>query len=391
MTYPKRVEDITPDWLNRTLMKSGVIDGESIVDFNTRPVSKQGMTSTVHVLSLIYDGSLQPASVPRQLVFKTSLDHPIVKEALGNNLGFQREASFYIDFGDTPGIPVPRCYAAEYDSEEISCMLLMDYIGNTCHRDVLSGNPEDIELAVRHLAAFHATWWNKKDALSRAHPHHVSLLLPTFIEKLSRSLENMRRFHREKVGNTLISLLELWLPNARLLDDCFNKGPVTLIHGDFYRTQLLFPKEEGDSAGTRSPAGGNVAFCVIDWQLCAAAPGPTDLAQIVVTGLLPEQRRKKEAEFLNLYYHMLLSHGVSDYSFEQMHAQYKLGLVQMMLFYLCAFEAEDITPVLEYWNANGLKGKSFWEVNCDWPAMALEDNEVLPFLTGLIADPLQQP
>lgn len=370
MAYPRQISEVNIEWLHTVLTEKKVLTAQQITGFTHAPVPKQGMTSTAHIITLSYDPA--PGCAPEKVLAKFSLDHPMVKEALGINRGFEREVAFYHHFGADPGIPVPRCYAAEYDPVDNSCMLLLEYMENTCERDVFSGSPADVELAVGHLAGLHAKWWDQPDALETVYPQQVSFLLDLYIKKLTTALSNMQNLYRDQVGPTLISLLELWLPNAHLLEKHFQQGPKTLCHGDCHRNQFLFPLTETDP------------FCVIDWQLACQDHGPTDLAQIIVTGLLPEQRREQEVQLVETYHSLLVRQGVTDYSLEQTWTHYKLGMVKLMLFYLCAFEIGDVTPILEYWKTSGLQGASFWEVTCNWPSQALEDNSVIALLQHIV-------
>jgi len=373
MSFPTQLSDVTVDWLNEVFIKKGVLTTERIISFDAEPVARQGFTSMTHIITLSYDRT--PEQAPNKIIGKFSLDNEAVKEHIRSIRGFQREVNFYTEFGEDAGIPIPRCYAAEYDPDNESCMLLLDYIDNTCQRDMFSGTVADIESAVEHLAAFHAKWWGKTHELKGIYHRRGSFLLELNIKKLTVSLDNIYKKYRDKVGQTAISLLELWLPNAHLLDNYILKGPLTLCHGDFHRDQLLFPISEGDP------------FCAIDWQFVSIDCGPADLARlIIIGGLFPDQRREKECELVEKYHALLLRHGVKDYSIEQTWEHYRLGIVEQALFYLCTFEEKwAISDVINFWAADErLKRLSFWDVICNWPSQALEEHGVLDLLADIV-------
>lgn len=373
MPFPARLSEVTVDWLNDVLVEKRILTTERVAAFTVEPVPLQGLTCSVHVLTLSYDRP--SARAPQKLILKISTDNPAARQALAANRGYQREVSFYSNIGSDAGIPVPACYAARYNAEDDSCVLLLDYIDNTCQKDVFSGVPEDVDLAVEHLAALHAGWWGRERELeSRGIVYaQAPFLLDIYLEKLTAALGCLSGRYRTDAGPTLMSLLDLWLPNARLFADHFRKGPLTLCHGDFHRNQILFP------------VAGRNPFCVIDWQLVTIDSGATDLAHILVTGLFPDQRRARERELVEKYYALLLQHGVIDCSIDRIREQYALGVVKLALFYLTTFAMGDVQPIVDWWAADEKhKGVSFWDMLCGWPSRALEEHGALELLEGIL-------
>ncbi len=371
MSFPERLSEITVAWLNEVLTKKYASPPGRVRSFDAEPIARQGVTSTIYLITLTYDR--EPHRGPDRLIAKFSSDNEAVREALAANRGYQREVGFYLAVGDDAGIPVPRCYAACYDAASNRCLLVLDYIDNTCERDVFSGTVADIELAVRHLAAFHARWWGKEGALTGFTRGMAPFLVELYAGKLTDSLNHIRTRYRDQVGPTLISLLELWLENTPLFARYFQRGPLTLCHGDFHRNQLLFPITDGDP------------FCVIDWQLVCIDSGPTDLAHIIVTGLLPDQRRQKEREIVEEYHRLLLAGGVRNHSRDDTWLQYRLGIVKLALFYLSAFAIGDVQPMAAWWDADATHaGTPFWDVLCTWPSRAMEEHGVLDLLAEIV-------
>ena len=371
MTSPALIDEISVEWLNALLRRHGIMKGDCIGSFDVEPVPCQGMTSLTHILTLRYNH--KPPSAPSQLIAKFSLDNEMVKDAFAANRGFEREVDFYNRFGGDAGIPIPHCYWAQYDKETNSCGILMEYVGNTRATTTFTGTIQEIEQVVDHLAPFHARWWQREHEMKGVYPGQAPFMVDTLVKKLKPALENINSNYRNEVGETLVSLLELWIANAGHFAKHQQKMPQTLCHGDLHREQILFPADAGDP------------FCVIDWQLSAIDSGPADLAHLLTSGLRPEQRRQHEHELLERYFNGLVQHGVTDYSQEQMMDSFRLGIARFALFYLSAFSMGDISPIIQWWeNDDKRKGFSFWDVIIQWPAQALEKHGVIEYLTKIL-------
>ena len=370
MSFPTELSEITVEWLNEVMIRNGILDTERILDLKHEDVPKQGGTSLTYILTLSYDR--RPDHAPQKLLVKLTTDNKNLRDVVGSYDGFQREVHFYETVGSDAGIPIPRCYASGYNADDHSCLLLMDYIDNTCLRDVGDGPVSDIELAVRKLACFHAKWWRKTDRLFGVYHEDDPFLLEPRISRTTDALELMRRRYRKDVGNTIVTLLDLWLRSARLLADYTMSLPQTLCHGDFHRRQLLLPVAEGDP------------FCVIDWQSVSIDFGPSDLARIILTGLLPGQRKENERTLLTLYHALLLQHGVTDYSFEQFLDQYRLGIIRQAVIHAQLLVMMNVADSLEWWATEGPKGTGMWELLYHWPSQAVEEHDVIPYLETLV-------
>jgi hypothetical protein len=137
-----------------------------------------------------------------------------------------------------------------------------------------------------------------------------------------------------------------------------------MCHGSFHRGQILFSDQS-----ERLP-------WVIDWQNVALNIGANDLARIVVTGLLPDQRRQHECRLVAKYHALLREHGVGDYSSEQLFDDYRLGLVNLIVFHSQILADYSVEVIARFW-----KGKdSFWDELFHWPGAAAEDADALGWL-----------
>ncbi len=370
MSFPSRIDDITVEWLNEVFTKKKVLTTDRIIGFNAELLDKQGTTSRLYLITLLYNRDA--AQGPCRIIAKFSSDDVEINNMVRTFRGFQREVSFYEAFGADAGIPVPCCYASGYNADDNSCMLLMDYIDNTRERNVETATIEDIEMAVEHLAIFHAKWWGKVREIKNVCSEHAPFLLDRRVREVTIALEKIHNRYSDDVGRTAISLLEFWLSNVRLLTEYLEKGPLTLCHSDFHPQQILFPIAEDDP------------FCVIDWQFVSSDCGPADLSRIIHTGLLPELRKENERELVEKYYALICRYGVTGYSLEKLWTHYLLGILKIIVLNARVFTVQDIPLALQWWEANGPKEISLWELLFRWPGQAIEEHGGVSVISRIV-------
>ena len=365
MSFPAHISELTTDWLNETFARRGLLDGRKIVRFDSVPASGRGGTSSVHVLTLTYDDP--GGSAPTQVLAKFSSESEAVREAVRAHRLYPREIAFYARYGANPGIPTPACYAAEFDERANTCVLLLEYFAHAHSRDVNTEGVEDVEKAVRCLAPFHAQWWG---AALDGIDHACDL---TVVEQhRSQAARAFARIkdggHRGEMGEASYAILELWLAHARPLAEYARSRPLTMCHGSFHRGQILFPDQ-----------GGGLPW-VIDWQNVAIHNGANDLARIVVTGLLPGQRRQHERRLVDLYHVLLEANGVRGYSREQFRDDYRLGVANLIVFHSLMLADYSIATITKHWKGPA----SFWEMLFHWPGATAEEWDVVGWLAQTI-------
>lgn len=367
MAFPVRISELTVDWLNEVFAARGVPGARRIVGFEAVPASGRGGTSSVRVLSLTYDPPTELA--PQKVLAKFSSESEAVREAAREYRLYQREISFYAHCGADPGIRTPACYAAEYDERSNTCVLLLEYVENARSREDAESGPGDVAAAVGCLAPFHARWWGREADLAFIESEYALPALEQRVEKAARAFARINEGgHRGAFGETGFAILELWLTHARRLADDARSRPQTMCHGSFHRGQILFPE-----------SGGGVPW-VIDWQNVAVNVGATDLARLVVSGLLPDQRRQHERPLMARYHASLVEHGVRDYPWEQFLDDYRLGIVSLIVFHSLILADYPVEVIHRFW-----KGKEpFWEALFRWPGQAAEEWDVLGWLEATV-------
>jgi hypothetical protein len=314
---------VTPDWLTAALRSTGTITNVRVTSCRVEPFGEgKGFSGQIARIGLGYDGA--EAGAPASLVAKFQLQHPDpdIRAAVFQSRLHEREYRFYRDAAQDTALRTPRLYHGALRPETGECVLLLEDLAPAQTLDMLEGcTAEDAALVLRHLATFHASWWE--------HPRLGTLdWLPAFdaqAESDQRQYARAWEVFLGKVGGLLpAGLVPL---GARLkhhvagVKRYLGQQPGTLLHGDFHLHNLLF-----DSTG------GTRTLTVIDWQACSRGRATRDLAHFLVTGLPPDRRRAHEPELLRLYHTTLTEHGVGDYSLKQCLRDYRFTMLDELHF-----------------------------------------------------------
>jgi aminoglycoside phosphotransferase (APT) family kinase protein len=145
---------------------------------------------------------------------------------------------------------------------------------------------------------------------------------------------------RETLERVFASRLRPWL---RLVDP----RALTLTHGDAHARNFLFPR-----------SGQGPTF-LIDWQLWHADVGARELAALIVFNWEPGRRAEVEQRLLQHYHARLHELGVADYSFAELMADYRRGVVR------------NLTLPILFWSRR--MGSSHWCHSIDRALAAYRD------------------
>ncbi|MEM8767329.1 MAG: aminoglycoside phosphotransferase family protein [Pseudomonadota bacterium] len=340
LPVPRGPADLTASWLNQVLAGRlpEVSDVEVVDDLF------QGMMAEVFRLRLDYSDSLPDSpsdsvadssrgadaaeDAPATLIAKVASRNEAMRLRPQTISNTSKEVGFYrelVGFLGERGVasqaaagvpPVPWCYYGAVEAETGHQILLLEDLAPALPR------PEgctltEARLAVRALAAFHGRWWGQD--LSRfdwlpppvvPEAERIAALFssawPTFQAAAGPRLPKDMTAYGERLGRQFAELMERLLIEA----------PVTLRHGDYSLSNLLFP----------TPAGGR--FAIIDWAGIGQGKGAWDLAWLLGQSFPVESRRAWEAELLTCYREGLIAAGVQDYSAESLLSDYRLAIAQ---------------------------------------------------------------
>ena len=98
-----------------------------------------------------------------------------------------------------------------------------------------------------------------------------------------------------------------------------SQAPPTLLHGDFRPDNVMF------AAGGAGPPA---AF--VDWQVMLRGPGPMDVAYFLLSATDRGTRRALETDVLRDYRAALTRGGVTGYTADQCHIDYRLAMADVL-------------------------------------------------------------
>ena len=313
-TFPRTVQDITPDWLTGALRQKGVLSGAAVSSITAEPMGVGlGFMSAMQRLSLTYDGPAPDA--PTRLIAKLA---PLDPGARQIDLVFQfyeKETGFYRLLQDETPIRTPRAYCAEFDPQAHDFILLMEDLSPARLGDHLAGmSPADAGLAIDAVAALHGRWW-RSPKLSE---------MPWLLEINSPQMKGLQGVYQQcwpavvdflgdrmpeamrKTGEQLATRIEAMMDLAADM-------PRTIMHGDYRADNMFF--EVGEA---KEP------FAIADWQVMLEGPAAFDLAYMVSGSLKPDIRRACQDDLVVRHHAGLVKAGVSDYSLKDLQADYRV-------------------------------------------------------------------
>ncbi len=224
------------------------------------------------------------------------------------------EANFYKHLGSNSGISVPQCFYAGIDMQSGDYLLLMEDM-STCRVGDLSGNLKDVETAIKHIARFHAKWWDckqlNKSPWATFFPSNSGLnegLFKTFLDSFVR----VKEIFGNKIPETFGRVADR-LQNADAA--IFTDDPLTLVHGDFHPGNIFFQSNNGGR------------FAVFDWEAVHNGCAGEDLGRIITFGLTQEQRELHQDSLVKLYHKILLENVSIEYSLSQCWDNIRRGLL----------------------------------------------------------------
>ena len=339
MRAPKDLGEVTASWLTRAL-RNPRAPSAAVSAFDAVPVAEgTGFMSQLYRLRLEYEGAA--GGLPRSVVLKLPSSDPHMRayfDRVGQN---QREVSFYRQRLADGLLHTPRSYHCAADAATGDSALLLEDLSDARQGDSVAGcSPLQARMAMEQLATFHAAWWDtpalealdwmpRKDAEAAFFEETYDDAWRSFIGKADAGMPPGLR----ELGDRLAS--EVSAIKSRL-----SAAPRTIVHGDYRLDNCFFPTAEG------APP-----FVVFDWEFCVLGRGAYDAATFISEAFPAERRRAEEMELLRLYHSTLEAHGVTGYSFEECVEDYRLSMLEVLVFWIvtggyCVYEGERATAYL---------------------------------------------
>jgi hypothetical protein len=330
LALPVSPEALTAEFLTEALRSAGALDRDGTVRAikYERVGEGVGFIGVVAKLALTYEGTAGP---PSAIAKFPSTDEGA--RTIGNLYGlYEREVRFYREIASRSQLDCARCYAADWDAAAAQSFILLEDLGlhGTVGDQIAGCTPAEAALALRHLARFHATWWDNPEMAKISWLQRGSDLVRA---SMTQVYEDSRAPFLEVFGERLAPEVRDSVTglNERVLaamDEFDRRDLYTIVHGDFRIDNLFFGCN-----------GGPYELAVIDWQSPNRGWGAYDLAYFMSGSMPPEQRRAGERAALERYHRTLRDGGVKGYSFDDLLADYRASL----MVYLAIFVVNGAT------------------------------------------------
>ena len=298
-------EAITPEWLTRALVKRGI---EAVVDSFEIEAVGTGQLGETRRFHLRYNG-VAPPDAPPTVVGKFP-SHNEVAAKSGKEMGFYRsELMFYRELAHRTEINTPVVYVAELDPQTNEFVLLMDDQAPAVQGDHMSGcGVEEARLALKEAALLHCAFWNDTELEQQdwlyipegAQGYYTTDLVESSWAHFEKTYAHRMDPDVIKVCAKLVQHHAAWnAPRPR---------PKCYSHNDFRVDNMLF---------------GGERICVVDWQTSNYLGTGMDVAYFLSGAFDRDTRRATEVDLLRGYHDELLRHGVTDYTFDHLMADYR--------------------------------------------------------------------
>jgi hypothetical protein len=321
---PRRVEDITSEWLSQAL-QTGVTD--------VVVAEVVGGTATKVRLRLAYDA---PAPLPATMCLKAGMgEHAAFMAPVGI---YATEARFFRDELSHSKVRAPRAYWADVDDEDFGAILMEDLCRPSV-RFCSARTPltvAEVSSALENLATLHASRWNSEWLSSADWLEH-------FADPNSKGRAYFSMLGADAVAGFIneperSAVIPDDLRDARRSLDLFwgfvsvsDAGPQTLLHGDAHVGNLYFDD-------------GHAALC--DWQVAGRGSPAFDVAYLVGSAMSTKLRRQTEQQLVQHYLAALSRAGVADVpTFDDMWELYRAHMAYGYFAWLTnpeAFQPRDI-------------------------------------------------
>ncbi len=345
---PAHLGELNDEWLTHAMRSRGYIGASGEVTGHTasRIGEGAGFLGDLARIEINYSGADDGA--PTTMIAKFPTEKP-ENRGFGVMLGaYENEIRFYEELAAQMPVSVPDCYFGALDPEARSSAvvgkvvgwlpsaitlrlmdrltlaagssdrgfgLLIEDLGDRRVGDQAGGcGLEEAELALRALAAMHATFWESavldRPWVRRADdtPGLVHGLFqrawPVYEERFGALLTPDVRERTDWVAEHGPQLLRR-----------MGRAPLTLAHGDYRLDNLMF----------HDPGTGSEEITMIDFQGVTASNPMADVAYFLLPNVHAEVAEEHEDRLVKTYHDALIAGGVSNYSWEQCQEDYVLA------------------------------------------------------------------
>ncbi|CAA0105775.1 Uncharacterised protein [Mycolicibacterium vanbaalenii] len=353
---------MTPEWLTVVMQSAGQLgDDDVVAGWHASPIGEGvGLLSDLAKLELQYGSAAGP--VPA-LIAKFAVANEVNRAVAQGLQTYEREVKFYQDLAAEVGSCCPQSYFSDLDPATGDMVLLLEDLTDYRAGDQTRGcTVAEAELALDAVARLHAATWHAEQREDLAWwptiegPLYSGAIGVAVVNVFATTMQSFSAF----VHPDVVAAGERYTTAVPELHRRMAQGPQALIHGDYRLDNFMF--------GTRPDQR---PFVMLDMQAPIVTKAVHDVGYLLSQSLDVTARRSNEQQLLVQYHSALVSHGVSDYSFEQCWEDYKLAILH------CLEYAIIIAGTLEPGNA---RGRKFVEACLHRSCQAIVDLDLLSLL-----------
>ena len=316
---PSSIDAVTAEWVSE------------VTGFEVDSLTAEQIGMGIGVSSALYRLSLHGPNCPQTIVAKlAALDEAAVFTSTMLRM-YYREVAFFHELADQVPVRVPVAYHGDVTEDMSNFVVLMEDLGSLRLVDQLVGmSLADAEIAVDRLAAWHAAWSGRGDALaergvavSLADPVYPAVLPLVFGEGWAKVTTEM------DVAPQILDIGPRFADAIPQLLNDLASGTNTMIHGDYRADNILF-----DAHG---------AVALLDFQLIGSGSGLYDLAYFVTQSLDIAVAREHERALFDRWIDGVRKAGVSDVDVELSWHHYRVAALFCLVYPIVASRGMDLT------------------------------------------------
>jgi hypothetical protein len=287
---PVQVSDLTPAWLSEVL-------GVEVVDVTV--LDHASATNQRVRIGLSYAAT---RAGPKSLFVKLASLDPTLREMIGASAMGEREARFYADVAPSVDLRVPRAYYAASANDGTFALLLEDLAAEGCaFSDGAWGVTADAAAAaLEEMALFHARF--EDPAVRSAVAPWLAAPQSQRSDIVAELMRTVLDEHGDALTPAYVAAGELYVEHHARLDELWNAGPQTYIHGDTHIGNVFLDH-------------GRVGF--FDWGLSRVSTPFRDVSYFLTMTVDPEERRQSERDLLRIYLDALRTAGGAEIDFDE--------------------------------------------------------------------------
>ncbi|MGH2560134.1 MAG: aminoglycoside phosphotransferase family protein [Thermomicrobiales bacterium] len=327
---PTTPDDLTPTWLEHALRESGALPAGTVSGLHWHVIGQEfGFTGVVVRLHPTYADLPPDAAAPASIIAKFPTAEPAApsvylttrtRDAATARRHYERSARelrFYREIAPHSPVPIPRLLGGVDDDESGQIVFLLQDFPDATSGDVLRGcSAAEASLILAAIAPFHARWWGTDAFLwlpqwggdRQARQERLAGQIDPFLERFGHQLPADVRHMVVHLGSHYAGVLA-----------ALHQAPATIRHADLHLDNVLFQRPEAEPS-----------IVILDWQSVCRGPAAVDVAYVLFGSLDIDVRRAREAELLRHYHALLIEHGVTGYSIDELHDDCRRALLQQL-------------------------------------------------------------